>query len=963
MSIRSPSYLNPQAQAEALTAFIAEHAKSYDLATDTYERPPFASDIKEGKNDPIYNAHSYHTKVPPRSIVPYILHYTEPGDLVLDLFCGSGMTGVAAQMCAQPPADILDSFPDLKDRIGTRACILNDLSPAACHIAYNYNTPVDVESLKREYARIKAVVKDEFAWLYGTEHYEPAVGLYDPKNAEVAARLKNPPSTRATHTLLGSEERTWELLTKAEVEDRLGYSVADLPPDDDWSDITVNKVKQWICIPATIQYTVWSDVYRCEGFVTIEEPTGKVSTRGKNAGKPILAKKRVARGCGHEISLWKATNEIDEGFTCPHCNQLWTTDQATLLRTEPSLIILSFAGLISHRNHESQPGMVVRRRPSSQIDKKRVEAIESQEIPYWFPQTELVPGEEGNRLINNDIKTVDAVYTKRNLRALAALWSSIAKVSPERLQAVLRFLFTSVSVGLCSKLTRYNFGKRGNGSMAARLFLPHFQCESNVMKVIDGKFDDLAKYFSNVSPSAACAVLTLPAQSIHPLPDSSIDFIFTDPPFGRNIAYSELNILWEAWLGAATKVNDEAITSNARKWANEGYNKKMAAAFVEMFRVLKPGRYAMIEFNNRDPELFEGIKAAATDAGFVIRNMLLLDKDQKTFKQVQGILRGEGTLDKDVIFNIAKPSSGPVVASVDATDLDQQVADAVRQHLQSLPDRIKAEPAKYNEEHRTSATINSMLMNALIPRGVSVERLSLPFIERVCARYFRRIGQRWYLRGESVGGGYEQRLIAEEVNVTDEVSAIAWLRQKVQQRPMLVGELNSLWMRATGLLPPALSQELVLEDLLSENFWRDPDTNRWREPTEEEREKMNDDRSIRVLHDAERYVAGTLHRATSDFDRCEWIDVLFKACRQVEDGDMQSLPALRGFNADEGYRLIARLFQSVLREKVPVDVFSRAQKQAGAASNRISQGIRNEDELRNTQAVKSKGPTLFDEVN
>jgi hypothetical protein len=389
----------------------------------------------------------------------------------------------------------------------------------------------------------------------------------------------------------------------------------------------------------------------------------------------------------------------------------------------------------------------------------------------------------------------------------------------------------------------------------------------------------------------------------------------------------------------------------------------MAAAFVEMFRVLKPGRYAMIEFNNRDPELFEGIKAAATDAGFVIRNMLLLDKDQKTFKQVQGILRGEGTLDKDVIFNIAKPSSGPVVASVDATDLDQQVADAVRQHLQSLPDRIKAEPAKYNEEHRTSATINSMLMNALIPRGVSVERLSLPFIERVCARYFRRIGQRWYLRGESVGGGYEQRLIAEEVNVTDEVSAIAWLRQKVQQRPMLVGELNSLWMRATGLLPPALSQELVLEDLLSENFWRDPDTNRWREPTEEEREKMNDDRSIRVLHDAERYVAGTLHRATSDFDRCEWIDVLFKACRQVEDGDMQSLPALRGFNADEGYRLIARLFQSVLREKVPVDVFSRAQKQAGAASNRISQGIRNEDELRNTQAVKSKGPTLFDEVN
>ena len=28
-----------------------------------------------------------------------ILHYTKPGDIVLDGFCGTGMTGVAAQMC------------------------------------------------------------------------------------------------------------------------------------------------------------------------------------------------------------------------------------------------------------------------------------------------------------------------------------------------------------------------------------------------------------------------------------------------------------------------------------------------------------------------------------------------------------------------------------------------------------------------------------------------------------------------------------------------------------------------------------------------------------------------------------------------------------------------------------------------------------------------------------------------
>ena len=67
-----------------LAEFIQEHSTPYDPETDTYRRPPFAQPVKAGKNSPIYNAHSYHTKVPPEGIVPYIEHYTDPGDLVLD---------------------------------------------------------------------------------------------------------------------------------------------------------------------------------------------------------------------------------------------------------------------------------------------------------------------------------------------------------------------------------------------------------------------------------------------------------------------------------------------------------------------------------------------------------------------------------------------------------------------------------------------------------------------------------------------------------------------------------------------------------------------------------------------------------------------------------------------------------------------------------------------------------------
>lgn len=86
-----------------LADFVKHYGKPYDPDED-YSREPMAIDVSVGKTDPIYKAHSYHTKVPHLAIVPSILHFTEPGDIVLDGFAGSGMTGVAAQWCGTAPA-------------------------------------------------------------------------------------------------------------------------------------------------------------------------------------------------------------------------------------------------------------------------------------------------------------------------------------------------------------------------------------------------------------------------------------------------------------------------------------------------------------------------------------------------------------------------------------------------------------------------------------------------------------------------------------------------------------------------------------------------------------------------------------------------------------------------------------------------------------------------------------------
>ena len=105
-------------------------------------------------------AHTYHTKVPYRAIVRYIMHYTQPGDLVLDCFAGSGMTGVAAQACERPPMDlqsIMEKDGQASGRQplwGRRYAVLVDLSPFACFLARNFTSCTSTRDVASEAHRL-----------------------------------------------------------------------------------------------------------------------------------------------------------------------------------------------------------------------------------------------------------------------------------------------------------------------------------------------------------------------------------------------------------------------------------------------------------------------------------------------------------------------------------------------------------------------------------------------------------------------------------------------------------------------------------------------------------------------------------------------------------------------------------------------------------------------------------------
>lgn len=130
---------------EKLGRFVEAHQTTHrSLKTNA-----FSEDISAGKNTYVYDAHTYHTKVPPEAIKQLIEHYTKANDLILDPFCGSGMTGVAALQTGRKP-------------------ILIDLSPAATFISFNFLTPGDARKFMQAVNLVSNHLVEEENALYGT---------------------------------------------------------------------------------------------------------------------------------------------------------------------------------------------------------------------------------------------------------------------------------------------------------------------------------------------------------------------------------------------------------------------------------------------------------------------------------------------------------------------------------------------------------------------------------------------------------------------------------------------------------------------------------------------------------------------------------------------------------------------------------------------------------------------------
>lgn len=141
---------------------------------DNNEVLPYTDNIIESVNNEIYRAHTYHTKVPHPAICRLLLHYTKPGDIIIDSFAGTGMAGVAARKCDGKDRELTNrfthEFKEIKSlELGSRKAILNDLSPVAFHISKNFNSNYDLNKIEKELGSFRITLENKLNNLFKTK--------------------------------------------------------------------------------------------------------------------------------------------------------------------------------------------------------------------------------------------------------------------------------------------------------------------------------------------------------------------------------------------------------------------------------------------------------------------------------------------------------------------------------------------------------------------------------------------------------------------------------------------------------------------------------------------------------------------------------------------------------------------------------------------------------------------------
>jgi 16S rRNA G966 N2-methylase RsmD len=757
------------------------------------ERTPFAVDVSEGKSDPVYSAHSYHTKVPYKAIIPAILHYTAPGELILDSFCGSGMTGVAAQLCDAPDLTLRAAVEEERRRSalepavwGRRNVVLTDLSPSATFIAANYNLPPDASVFEATITGVLKQLHDEMDWMYSTKHANSTTGYID--------------------------------------------------------------------------YTVWSEVFSCSQCL------GEIAF--------------------FEVALDPDSQRVLDEFPCPHCSAALTKN-----RLDRIFEAISIRGTDrKSKRIKLKPVLIAYRTGRSRYEKKPdaadiqlLKKIESLPFPQSAPTYEF-PIEamyHGSRLGPKGFTHAHLLFLPRTLHVLGRFWELVSAIPDTQVRNAAKILAQHQFVN-ASVLNRYRPASSfGNAPLGGVYYVSSLIAEASVLALIEGSVKRVTRMFNagvnSRTTGKGVLVSTASASNITGLPDSTVDYIFTDPPFGENIFYADLNLMSECWHGVFTEVGVEAIVDRVKGKELSDYQNMMRRCFKESFRVLKPGRWMTVVFHNSKNSVWNAIQEAILSAGFIVADVRTLDKQHGSFRQLTS-----SAVKQDLVISAYRPEADLERTARALSSAEGSAWEFLRHHLRHLPVFIKRQDSSEVIAERQCHLLYDRMVAFHVQRGYTVPLSFAEFHEGLQRRFPER--DEMYFSPEQVMEYDRRRLEVNEVEqlelfVSNEKSAIQWVRRQLAESPQTYQTLQPQYMKEAQRVWEKHEEPLELSTILEQNFVKDPN-NKWRVADPKRETDLEEIRNRALIKEFQQYLVA---KGKLRVVRTEALRIGFKECWQKKD--------------------------------------------------------------------------------
>ncbi|ADU22795.1 DNA methyltransferase [Ruminococcus albus] len=390
----------------------------------------------------------------------------------------------------------------------------------------------------------------------------------------------------------------------------------------------------------------------------------------------------VCPECGAEIDYFtngtsRNPATFKKSVECHHCRKTCSVDEMTfateeyydkLLKRTISRKKRKLAWIYGTSKGENWD------RAATTEDEAFIRKLENEFVPNELPR-EIKWGDLHRAGYHYGITHLHHFYTIRNYRVMSALWE-LAGTYPEREADALKLLLLSYNGAHCTLMTRVVAKHNAKdfvltSAQSGVLYISKLPVEKNILLGLQRKakpFEECYKMLENCH--GTIEIRNVSSTKMIEL-DKSIDFVFTDPPFGDYIPYAEVNQINELWLPKVTERSEEVIISNAQQKNEDNYRDMLTKVFREINRVATDDCSIAMVFHAAKASIWGTFADAVKSAGLEIEQSSFLDKTQASFKQVVSKTAVQG----DPIFLLKKSESGKTVIINEELILRQVVAD------------------------------------------------------------------------------------------------------------------------------------------------------------------------------------------------------------------------------------------------------------------------------------------------